>query len=134
MDSHEFSEMNNKVIVNFILLNKNFLIVSKIMSMQNIGCYGQRSLHIITSIIMESLVAQTVKSLPAVRETWVRSLCPEDPLEKEMATHSSILAWRVPWSWDRKELDTTERLHFHLSLFSLLFIWKSPAHQEQLLF
>ena len=40
MDSHEFSEMNNKVIVNFILLNKNFLIVSKIMSMQNIGCYG----------------------------------------------------------------------------------------------
>ena len=44
-----------------------------------------------------SLVAQTVKSLPAVRETGVRALCREDPLEKEMATHSSILAWKIPW-------------------------------------
>ena len=44
-----------------------------------------------------SLVAQTVKNLPAVQETWVRSLGWEDPLEKEMATHSSILAWRIPW-------------------------------------
>ena len=44
-----------------------------------------------------SLVAQTVKHLPTMRETWVRSLGWEDPLEKEMATHSSILAWRIPW-------------------------------------
>ena len=44
-----------------------------------------------------SLVAQTVKNLPAMQETWVRSLGQEDPLEKEMATHSSILAWRNPW-------------------------------------
>ena len=43
-------------------------------------------------------VAQTVNSLPAVRETRVRSLGWEDPLEKEMATHSSILAWRIPWT------------------------------------
>ena len=43
-----------------------------------------------------SLVAQMVKHLPAIRETWVRSLCWEDLLEKEMATHSSILAWRIP--------------------------------------
>ena len=43
-------------------------------------------------------VAQRVKHLPAMRETWVRSLGPEDPLEKEMATHSSILAWRIPWA------------------------------------
>ena len=65
-----------------------------------------------------SLVAQTVKHLPVTRETWVRSLGPEDPLEKEMATHSSILAWRIPWteepgglqSMGRKESDTTERL------------------------
>ena len=42
-------------------------------------------------------MAQTVKSLPAVRETLVRSLGWEDPLEKEMATHSSILAWKIPW-------------------------------------
>ena len=45
-----------------------------------------------------SLVAQTVKRLPTMRETWVQSLGREDPLEKEMATHSSILAWRIPWT------------------------------------
>ena len=45
-----------------------------------------------------SLVAQRLKRLPAVWETWVRSLGREDPLEKEMATHSSILAWRIPWT------------------------------------
>ena len=44
-----------------------------------------------------SLVAQTVKSLPTMRETWVQSLGREDPLEKEMATHSSVLAWKIPW-------------------------------------
>ena len=57
-----------------------------------------------------------VKSLPAVQETQVWSLGQEDPLEKEMATHSSILAWKIPWMedpWGRKELDTTEWLRFH---------------------
>ena len=44
-----------------------------------------------------SLVAQTVKCLPAMRETWVQSLGWEDPLEKEMATHFSTLAWKIPW-------------------------------------
>ena len=44
-----------------------------------------------------SLVAQRLKHLPAVRETWIQSLGWEDPLEKEMATHSSILAWRILW-------------------------------------
>ena len=43
------------------------------------------------------LVAQTVKNPPAMRETWVQSLGWENPLEKGMATHSSILAWRIPW-------------------------------------
>ena len=42
-------------------------------------------------------MAQMVKSLPAVQETWVQSLDQEDPLEKEMATHCSILAWKIPW-------------------------------------
>ena len=63
-------------------------------------------------------MAQRLKRLPVMRETWVRSLGQEDPLEKEMATHSSILAWRIPWteelgglqSTGRKESDTTERL------------------------
>ena len=62
-------------------------------------------------------VAQMVKNLPAVRETQVRSLGQEDPLEKEIATPSSILAWEVPWTeestvdccpWSCKELDITE--------------------------
>ena len=61
-----------------------------------------------------------VKRLHAMQETWVQSLGWEDPLEKEMATHSSILAWKIPWTEDpgrlqsmgRKESDTTERLHF----------------------
>ena len=64
-------------------------------------------------------MVQTLKCLPAMWETWVRSLGGEDPLEKEMATHSSILAWRIPWteelgglqSTGRKESDMTERLH-----------------------
>ena len=45
-----------------------------------------------------SLMAQMVKNLSAMRETWIRSLDWEDPLEKEMAMHSSILAWRIPWT------------------------------------
>ena len=55
-------------------------------------------------LIMKSLlcpvfpVAQRVKNLPAVQETWVRFLGWEDPLEKEMATQSSILAWKIPWA------------------------------------
>ena len=53
-----------------------------------------------------------VKNLPAMRETWVRYLGWEDPLEKRTATHSSILDWRIPWTvyspWSRKDLDTTE--------------------------
>ena len=62
-----------------------------------------------------------VKNLPAIQEMWVQSLGQEDPLEKGMAAHSSILAWEIPWteepggpqSMGLKELDTTERLtHF----------------------
>ena len=50
------------------------------------------------NIIRASLVAQRVKCLPAMQETWVQSLGWEDPLEKEMATQSSILAWNIPWT------------------------------------
>ena len=53
---------------------------------------------LVLSATRASLVAQTVKCLPEVRETQVRSLGWEDPLEKEMATHSSILAWKIPWT------------------------------------
>ena len=54
------------------------------------------ALHLLGS--WASLVAEMVKHLPAMWETWVRSLCWEDPLEKEMATHSSTLAWKIPWT------------------------------------
>ena len=43
-------------------------------------------------------MAQAVKNSPAMQETWIRSQCQEDPLEKEMTTHCSILAWRIPWT------------------------------------
>ena len=49
-----------------------------------------------------SLVVQVVKNLPAVQEIWAQSLVWEDPLEKEMATHSIVLAWRIPWTWGRR--------------------------------
>ena len=52
----------------------------------------------ITYLWGTSLVAQTVKFLPAMGETWVRFLGLEDPLEKEMAIHSSTLAWKIPWT------------------------------------
>ena len=50
-----------------------------------------------TGVLWASLVGQLVNNLPTMRETWVRSLGGEDPLEKGWATHSSILAWRIPW-------------------------------------
>ena len=65
-----------------------------------------------------SLVVQMVKNLPAMQEAWVRSLGWDDPLKKGMAIHSSILAWKIPWTekcegyspWDRKKSNTTEQL------------------------
>ena len=70
-----------------------------------------------------SLVAQLVKNLPAVRETWVRSLGREDPLEKGKAIHSIILPGEFHGLyslWGHKELDTTERLSLSLSLIAHL--------------
>ena len=59
-----------------------------------------------------SLVAQRLKHLPAMQGTWVQSLGQEDPLEKEMATHSSILAWRIPWMEEPSGLQSTELQRF----------------------
>ena len=76
------------------------------------------------SLYWASLAAQMIKNLPAVQKTWVRSLGQEDPMEEGMATHSSILAWRIPM--DRRtwratvhgvaESDTTQRLSTHMFL------------------
>ena len=54
--------------------------------------------YLIIVLLWASLVAQLVENLPAMQETWIRFLGREDPLEKEMATHSSALAWRIPWT------------------------------------
>ena len=53
-------------------------------------------------------MAQLEKNLPAVQETWVQSLGWEDPLEKEMTTHSSILAWKIPWTEDPVRLQSMQ--------------------------
>ena len=55
-----------------------------------------------------SLLAQLVKNLSAMQETWVQSLSGEDPLEKGMAIHPSILAWRIPWTEELGRLQSTE--------------------------
>ena len=52
------------------------------------------------------LITQLVKNLPAMQEIWVQFLCWEDPLEKEMANHSSILAWRIPWTKEPGRLES----------------------------
>ena len=72
------------------------------------------------------MVTQMVKNLPAVLEIWVQLLGGEDPLEKEMATHSGILAWRIPWTEEpgshgahgSAESDTTERLSLSVHSFT----------------
>ena len=56
---------------------------------------------------MVSLMAQMVKNLPAIQKTQVQSLGGEDPLEKEMATHSSMLAWEIPWTEEPGRLQST---------------------------
>ena len=77
-------------------------------------------------------MAQTVKRPPAVRETQVQSLGWEDPLEKEMATHSSNLAWKIPWteepgglqSMGSQRVGHTERLHVRSAQ---ILIWNTPC-------
>ena len=80
-------------------------------------------LEIMGSSWWSSLLAQRVKCLPTMRETWVQSLGWEDPLEKEMASHSSTLAWKIPWTekpgrlqsmgLQRVRHDWATSLHFH---------------------
>ena len=73
-------------------------------------------------ITWASLVAQLVKNLPAMQETWVQSLGWEDPLEKGKATHSSILAWRIPWTTVHGVANSQTRLSDFCFLSSLHFL------------
>ena len=84
--------------------------LSKALGLQNVktmvGLYTQTWPQ--ASEIWSSPVAQTVKNLPVIQETWIQSLGQEDPLEKGMATHSSILAWRIPQIEEPGRLQSTE--------------------------
>ena len=88
-----------------------------------------------------SLVAQTLKHLPTMWDTWVRSLGQEDPLEKEMVTHSSILACKIPWTEEPSRLqfmgsqgvghDWVTSLHFKaMAPHSSTLVWKIPWTEE----
>ena len=60
------------------------------------------------NLLGASLVAQMIKNLPAIRETWVRSLGREDSLEKGITTHSRVLTWRIPWTEEPGGLQSME--------------------------
>ena len=85
--------------------------------------------HIISYML--KLVAKAVKNLPVMQEMWVRSLGWDDPLEKGMATHSSVLAWRIPWMeepgglspWGHKELDRAEQPTYILYLYTYKYVY-----------
>ena len=124
----------SSVKISMVLFDKVITFMPSSILLQILCTWEPTRQNALTPLISTSLVAQMVKCLPAVRETQVRSLGREDPLEKEMATHSSILAWKIPmdrgiWSgyspWDLKESDTTVRLHFlsfpHISLLHSVF-------------
>ena len=73
----------------------NHMVCGSAHSMQNI--YIEYFASLFCSFLKVSLVFQMVKNLPAMQKTWVLSLGQEDPLEKEMATHFRIIAWKIPW-------------------------------------
>ena len=93
-------------------------------------CYGCPNKLIQISLILieiwPSLVAQMVKSLPTMRETQVRSLGQEDPLEKEMATHSSTLAWKIPWTEEPGRLQSMGSQRVRKDLVTSLKRFLSP--------
>ena len=72
-------------------------------------------------------MAQTVKSLPAVQETWVRFLGWEDRLEKEMATHSSILAWKIPWMEEPGRLQSMQSQRRIMAMYKCEFRIGTPS-------
>ena len=78
--------------------------------MQSLGAstFSSHLKHSVTYSQPAPLVAQMVENLPAMRKTQVRSLGWEDPLEKGLATHSSILAWRIPWTEELGRLQSME--------------------------
>ena len=93
------------------------------------------------SLIWASQVLQMVKNLPAIRETWTQSLSWEDPLKKGMATLSSILAWRIPWTEEpgrlqsmgsqRVEHDWATNTYIHISLIQVHMLWIERLEKDE---
>ena len=97
--SHILPNSKKNLKPNTKVLSMHSLILTLVSFLVDKGrVYPRPCLFLIPPYIRASLVAQMVKSLPAARETQVRSLGWEDLLEKEMETHSSILAWKIPWT------------------------------------
>ena len=117
---------SNKNLFQFLI--EVYLIYGRIL--QNLFHYKTVNIALCAIYTRASLVAQSIKNLPKVQKTRVQSLGREDPLEKEMVNHSSILAWKIPWteahqaplSMDCKESGTTEQLTHCAIYWSLLFI------------
>ena len=94
---HDFYNSTNPSSVNS--LNFSYLFLNTIILQSDISTTALNAQSIFSGLgIWVFLVSQTVKNLPAMPETQVQSLGPEDSLEKRMATHSNILAWRIPWT------------------------------------
>ena len=97
--------------------------------MFSVSLQRKTSFRVVYAHHQASLVTHMVKNLPAIQETGVQSLDREDPLEKGMATHSSVLAWRIPWTEGSGRLQSIElqramteqpTLHFTLTIFPSL--------------
>ena len=98
------------------IYKKVHTLIKKRLLLKNANCHLKMRCKIMRSAFvhlkvellahMASLVAQTVKRRPTMLEVWVRSLGREDPLEKEMTTHSSILVWKTPWTEDPGRLQS----------------------------
>ena len=85
------------------LLHCSVTMVDKLVNLPKVT---QGECYVPSGVKRISLVAQMVKHLPTMRESWVRSLGREDPLEKEMASHSSALAWKIPWTEEPVKLQS----------------------------
>ena len=109
----------------------NLVICKSSLSAEHNLCYlrGHHLLKFTSPAVKPSLLAQRVKRLPAIQEIWVRSLGREDLLEKEMAPHSSVLAWRIPWMEEPGMLQSTgsqSQTRLNDFTFTLLAVMYKP--------
>ena len=110
-------------------IRKLLELISEIVKLQYTKSIHINYLHFY--ILETSLVAQLVKNLPTMQGTWVQFLGWEEPLEKEMATHSSILAWRIPWSLPGSSVHGVARVRHDLATQLLLLLYTNNEKEER---